>query len=363
MRPVLKAALHPLWRGPSTVQLGLDPERAVLVDGLQPSERALLHTLDGSLDTLDLDAGRVREGLVPERAHRLIALLERAGLLDDAGGPPSPVSRWDPQVQARLAPDLAALALAQEGRTDGGAAVLETRTRAWVHVHGAGRVGAAAARLLAASGVGRLTVEDPLRTRPGDLSPAGLGTGALGMDRGRATELACSADSPLPELPVPHGPRPDLVVLAPETRPDPLVVDQLARDGTVHLLVCMRETSVVVGPLVLPGVSACLRCLDLHRRDRDPGWPELVAQLVQVEQARAARGRAGPRVQACDTVLATLGAAAAVAHVLAHLAGAEENPARDGTVEYSLPYGAPRRRSWRPHPSCGCRWDSDWRTA
>jgi hypothetical protein len=38
------------------------------------------------------------------------------------------------------------------------------------------------------------------------------------------------------------------------------------------------EGTGVVGPLVLPGGTACAGCLELGRADRDPGRPRLLAQ-------------------------------------------------------------------------------------
>ncbi|WP_121194329.1 hypothetical protein [Motilibacter peucedani] len=345
MHPVLKTALHLLWRDPGSVQLGVDPERAVVVQGLEPAERALLSGLDGSLDTVDLERSAARAGLVPERARALLALLLRAGALDDLGARAAPLAGWRGDVRARLAPDLASLSLLHPARTDGATALLEARSRRWVEVHGAGRVGAGVARLLAASGVGRVTVEDPARAGAADVSPLGLPAAAVGMPRGRAAEIAAAADTPLAERPAARA-SPDLAVLAGAGRPDQRTVDALVRAGVPHLLAGVRETVAVVGPLVVPGVTSCLRCLDLHRRDRDPGWPVLVAQLMA----------GGPDVEPCDTALAALGSAAAAAQVLANLDGARDGPARDGALEYSLPHGLLRRRSWSAHPLCGCRW-------
>ena len=48
----------------------------------------------------------------------------------------------------------------------------------------------------------------------------------------------------------------------------------------------------VVGPFVVPGTTACLRCVDAHRTDADPAWPLLVAAV-----RRAARPR--PRATGC----------------------------------------------------------------
>lgn len=49
--------------------------------------------------------------------------------------------------------------------------------------------------------------------------------------------------------------------------------------GCTVLPVVPQTGRVVIGPVCgLPG-GPCLHCLDLHRRDRDAQWPELVARL------------------------------------------------------------------------------------
>src|SRR5690606_40683072 len=65
--------------------------------------------------------------------------------------------------------------------------------------------------------------------------------------------------------------RPDLVVLAPVGPLDPALIRELGEEGIPHLLVTAYEGRGSVGPFVLPGVTPCLVCLELTRRDRDPG--------------------------------------------------------------------------------------------
>lgn len=40
-----------------------------------------------------------------------------------------------------------------------------------------------------------------------------------------------------------------------------------------HLHVGIRHVRAVVGPLVIPGVTSCFRCMHLHRVDQDSTWP------------------------------------------------------------------------------------------
>jgi len=82
--------------------------------------------------------------------------------------------------------------------------------------------------------------------------------------------------------------------------------------------------------------------LDLHRRDRDPLWPRLAAQL------HTAPDRAEPVAAAT----AALGSAYAAGEILAHIDGAA--PVTLGATVEIAGTGRQRRRQWSAHPACGC---------
>lgn len=136
--------------------------------------------------------------------------------------------------------------------------------------------------------------------------------------------------------------RPDLVILAPVGPLDMLLVNDLDSLRIPHLLVSAFEGHGTVGPLVLPGDTACLHCLDLTRRDRDPYWPIVTARL----------GGYPPGEIACDVALATVVAAQVTGHALAFLDGKEPS-VTNGTMDVT-PDWRWRRRSWKAHPQCRC---------
>jgi bacteriocin biosynthesis cyclodehydratase domain-containing protein len=329
-RPLLKPALKRIWRDAQTLQLGLQPGRAVVVGGLEPTDAQVLDLLDGSRDTPTLLADAGRSGVDPARAGHLLGLLASADALDEPGGPIP--------HDARLDPDLLSLSLLRRGV---GAAhrTLARRRIAHVTVHGAGRVGATVAGLLAAAGVGRVDIDDDGPVRPADLSPGGIrepAAGNRGQAATRALPRAAGHDG--------HAGR-QLAVVAPVgsvAAPEVLA----AVRHRPHLLVAVRETTALVGPLVLPGASPCVRCLELARADRDPAWPALVAQLLG--SARAP--------EACDIALATLAAALAAVQALAYLDAHRGFGASvvGGVWEFGLADGRLRRRSVEPHVACGC---------
>ena len=338
MRPALKAGLLPLWRDRDTLQLGVDPRRAVALGGLGKAA-AVISLLDGSRDRAALLAAAQGYGIPAETTDRVLGLLAAAGVLDDF--PAALHASLPDEVRARLAPELATASLAYADG-DGGARTLARRRAAFVRVHGAGRTGACAASFLAASGVGHVACADPEPAEPADLAPAGLIRADLGQPRqdGAARAIERSA----PEVRTrDDGAVPDLVILTGLTLPD--LIDGLMRDRVPHLAVRTGEAIGVVGPLVQPARSACLRCIDLRKAEGDPQWPKVLAQATF---ARA-------RPQACDTVLAAMTATLACAQALALIDRAGPGPVTvNGTLEVVLPDWRWRRRTWLPHPACTC---------
>ncbi|HEX5497092.1 MAG TPA: TOMM precursor leader peptide-binding protein [Mycobacteriales bacterium] len=341
-RPRLNPAARPLWRNGTTIQIGLDPSRAVMIDSVDPAVARLLRDLDGTRSEAEILAEATAAGVDVAVVTRLLSGLRRHHLVVD-GYPVALSALGGPEVAERLAPDHSSLTLVHSDDT--AARILARRRRCAVVVHGAGRIGTPLASLLAASGVGRVVAVDQSPARLGDCAPAGLSP--ADQHRRRAEAAAEAVRRCAPEVdtsPLPPSRYPDLVVLT-ETPPrGSALLSTLHAAGVTHLLVGIRETTAVIGPMVRPGTSSCLRCADLHRCDRDPAWPALAAQL-----ATPRRGVAEP----CDLTLASLAATLGAMQVLTDLDGG--TPAvLDGTLEVGLSDWQVRRRTWPAHPACGC---------
>jgi len=143
----------------------------------------------------------------------------------------------------------------------------------------------------------------------------------------------------------------DLVVLSDYLVTDPRLVRDLHDARVPHLPVRVRDGTGLVGPLVIPGMTSCLRCADLHRSDRDAAWPALAAQL------RDAVGSADRATMMATAALAL----SQVDRVIKAIrdAGdprrAGEPPATlDTTLEVDVSTGSTRSRRWSRHPRCQC---------
>ena len=359
MRPVLKPALSRTWRDSETLQFGTVHRDARVVEQAEPAFCSFLGLLDGSRERPELlDAGE-RLGLGRDPTGELLDSLEKAGLLDDDVTTREALARYPQPHRELLGPDLASLSLVHP-EPGAAPAVLSGRAAARVEVRGAGRVGAAIAAVLSAGGIGTVTVLDGGRVTPGDCSPAGLPSTEVGRLRTTAARAvvhrAAGRGPAAPQRRPPggsHPPPPSLVVLAPRDGSGAFAggaveARRLMRAGVPHLYVGVLEQLGVVGPLVLPGASACGGCLALTRSDEDPAWPTLLAQLAEDGPGR-------PRTPACDTAVATAVAGLAALHVQLYVDGVRP-PSVDGWCEVSAADGLARRLRLTGHPDCGCLW-------
>ncbi|HEX5540209.1 MAG TPA: hypothetical protein VFX60_01395 [Micromonospora sp.] len=338
-RPTLLPGLARLWRDRHTLQLGLDPDRAVLLEMADPAATRLLDLLDGTRSERSIldEAAKIKIGREDVRA--LIDTLHGAGLV--VGAHTLLPSTLAEPVRRRLSAEATALALRGTDSPGTPAQILRRRAAAQVVVTGQGRLAAPVAVVLAQAGVGHVHPDLRGRVEPIDLVGGGLVATDVGAARTEAVATAIARVAPgTATRPVARG-RPDLVIQVGMDRPAALIAAAYAQRRQAHLLLGLRDGTAVIGPLVPVRGSPCLNCLDLHRQDRDPAWPELAAQL-----AAAARHEPG----SAPTLLAAVGYAAAEA--LTFLDGGV--PETVGAVAEVTDPARIRRRIWPPHPACSC---------
>lgn len=290
MRPILRPGTHVLRRGAGDLQVGLDPQVAlVLPDDEQVRTSLRLLSASASLeqhpDPATVDLLDAHDLLVDERA--LVAPLAS----DDLSPP-------------------ATAALARAAGSDAPAvrstrARWRTQTRTFGNPHGS---------VLRRDLIGLLAA------------------GGLREHRGAA--------------------EPDCGVLLGVGEPDRELLDEWTRAGTPYLLVRLTEGRAVVGPFVVPGRTACLRCVDAHHTDADPAWPLLVRQYA----AASSRDRADGATEPVDPLLAALALAWAARDLATYVDGHRPSTWSATVTLQSRPC-EPETRSWLRHAACSCSWD------
>lgn len=288
MRPMLRPGLHLLRRDFRTLQLGVEwPGVAVLRD--TAAVRAVLEAVDGYRDATGVVRAVTDSGLPSAKAHEALeALVDSGALVDQSPCQPTTVddTTW------------AALWLLS-GPTSTAYDVLAARRRTRVAVEGAGRLAA--------------LVRDLLR-----------------QEQVAVTDDASEAS---------------LVVGAWDGEPSRDLADEQMRRGVPFLPTGLRELVGFVGPFVVPGRTACLRCVDLSRAEFDPCWPTLVESL-RVTPVRA---------PSCPPSLAAVTAGYAAAEAALWASGARP-VSWDAVVEIPHGLGEVQTVAFPPHPRCGCGW-------
>jgi len=322
--PRLVAGVRALQRSRSEVQVGLEPRHAVVIENLPPALARILCSLDGRATAAAL-LERAGAAHAP-RLRRVLDALATRGLLTDGGR--SHIRRdfglWP--LRTGVPPDAFARRVRQTS----------------IVVDGEGQLAVAVARLLAACGVGHVAAESAGRVTEAD---AGVGYPWHDVGRRRRDAIAAEVSRASPRTstaPMPSGRGPDLLVLTDTLVLPPHRVDQLMGERQPHLPVRFRDGTGVVGPLVLPGRTSCLRCADLHRCDLDRSWPRVANQLI---------GRCGH----ADPASVAAAAALAAGQILRAVQdGGERPPLWNATLELDVVSAAVTRRTWLPHPRCTC---------
>jgi hypothetical protein len=290
-RPRFRPDQPVLWRKSGTVQCG-----TVIVDEVTTADVAWVIGLSGHLT-----GAEVRAQCPGTSARRLLQAALLAGALEDAGTT-SEALRWTPaENRDRVIGDLAA---ASHSLRDPAHAIR--------------------------------TIDRRLAT-----SIAVTGDGAMASLL-RAMVIDCG-------MTVASGERASLTVLAERGHPHSSARPTSGEHRGPHLPVRAYASVGECGPLVVPGLTPCLRCHDLHRRDSDPAWPLLGVQWAQCAD----------RHTPIDSLLAHQLAVTTVALIRRWIDAPEL--VEDWSCKayrLELPVGVVEAQARPAHPLCGCQWDA-----
>ena len=309
--PKLRPQIPVLQRAEGEVQVGIDCDTALIFS--EPKLLPVLLALDGAHHVRDIRNAGAAAGLRADEVDQVL------GILDDA------------------------CMLLEGGRSFKTHAALGRQS---VRLIGAGPLGAAVARLLAQSRIGRLWLIDTEPSREEVRRPPG----GPGRSRAEALRADLADEFDMPVTTAKHWSRPspaeiDLTIIVSDAaETDRLIADDLVRLDQPHLVLRPAGDLVTVGPLVIPGRTACLRCTDLTRRDADTAWPALLDQLTRLRLP-------------IPVALGSWAASMAATQALAFLRGRTPE-ACGSTLELSEHDLVTRWRTWLAHPGCGCYWFS-----
>jgi len=214
-----------------------------------------------------------------------------------------------------------------------------------VTVHGADALGTAIGTCLAQAGIDRVIFDDDRPVARGNAQH--VRNVSVAATRAQDAARVVNDTTAGGAISARHAASDVEVIVAFGVPPVTLTHDLMARDQP-HLPVVTDELGITVGPLVIPGQTACLTCIGIERTDRDPAWPYVALQC---------NGERAPRASAAIRAIAT---GLAVDAVLGYLDGSSASHSR-WRIEERVSTGTGPELGIRiakdrtfVHPGCGC---------
>jgi bacteriocin biosynthesis cyclodehydratase domain-containing protein len=313
----------------------------------------MLALLDGTRPWAEVVALHTAQGFDVARTDHLVRALERSGALDDAALEPRALRAVNDEQRGPL---LDAVIAWDQAHPEPGAglSMLRRRQSRWIEVDGEGALAQRITAILERSGLGHASAArrtpDVVPAVPPSASeqPSPSGRKARSAAKGRKQPATTVSD----EVATMRALRDRRLAPPPET-PDLVVVvglcssaraRRLVRAGVPHLIVDAIDGAGLVGPLVVPGRTACGDCVEADRSVGDPAraWvaldaPDAIGPLDPVTLEAVAALAAAQALQQVEqrTRPATINGLLLVPH--------------DGVVPERLPVA--------PAPRCGCTWE------
>lgn len=272
----LNPAKVPIWRTPTTLQIGLGSD-ALVLQNLKAEQEKLINLLyrgvaDGSIQHIsrtlgssDQDTGELLNRLSP-------------ALLDV---PEKDLGKLPALSDAFIGQAFAEIIRASFSTGVDGVSVLRTRAARVVSLDSGDKGSLLLALGLAAAGVGALTCQDATPVMPEDIGPLGYAQRELGSPRRDA--LARKLEDGIHPCRLVSGPARSKVLAATVFVGNRFVAPErykkAMRGSTPHICVEFGAEETKVSPLVVPGSTPCLSCRHADELARDPDWAMMATQL------------------------------------------------------------------------------------
>ncbi len=336
------------------------------VEVLHPGARTVISRFNGFKSAQEIsDEISVPVDLVERMANEL----ESGGLLDTKKGKITLQNRYfseNPekvhgvqdqsrdaaylQLQTRIAPELSQ-ATWIDGVYDGGVSKLSARQNFVIEIYGGNRIASLLYAMLLASGVTQTRFAISARRSNPTVSDSDLGTGILrNSDIGENYKVRIAEISrEIALFPSEINPtkqtisEKNLSIMIGDFSSE--TMEHVMREGQNHLFIHNSDgPGISFGPLVIPGKTPCIRCIELSIEERTG---------MRFETVLNAQRESGSDV---PIAIAHHVAGLVTQLLLSHI---DSNSSELIGVQIRLDYRdpiSPKRTSYPRHPGCGCSW-------
>lgn len=336
---------QPLWRDPFELQIGVG-KNAIRLGKLSPAQERLIATLYKGIADQQLPLVQKQLGLSDSETTDVIDRVGGALLIE----PPA-------DSKLKLSDDFVAGAFADIIRASllhsvDGEAVLIGRGERTVFIDDLSRAGLSVALGLAAAGVGHLLSSDEAKVDAVNIGPVGYPSQFAGHPRIDALrsllaaspngmKVASSIGFPENKLQ-----KVDCAILIGQQVIDPKRYERWLGREVAHIAVTFDSNFVSVSPMIIPGASACLLCLEKARTKKDSKWPVLASQMITSQK------------RFDDVASALFAAGLVIQKILAtadEIAGFTVAPPKSVGYQLELASGLLTEFTWPASTDCECK--------
>ena len=275
MATQINPRLARLWLADNIRQYGY--RKPLRVESLSEPELRILDYLEAGITASQVQSlpqlARADSETVGSVVDRVSSVLSESGRL-----PPELTAA---EIDTKFA-ELARLFSAEGDFAD----ALARRRKSRIFIESLGRTGLVFAKALSASEIGTLLTLDQLRVSDKDCLPLGHPRSSIGLPR--ATSAKVQLETTQLQFHSRRSGSLDTVTAAVLTAND--IVDPnsyqtwLARD-VPHVAICFDEEGVEISPLVLPGKTPCIGCIEKARFEADSNWQTIAPQLLALDRS------------------------------------------------------------------------------
>lgn len=270
-----------VWTNPKTLQFGLGPEATKLIDLTVDQQRIINALLTGVPEGHEANLDR---SLGIEKGETK-ALLERLGPVIETYSKEN-TGAWNQMAFTEIA--RASLDYQVNGEM-----VLAERWQRKVHIDQLDRTGLLLAKALLGAGVGQIVSHDTGLVLATDLGELGYPIEHKDQKRFSALGklLAEVSRSPEPRLVDLNQPENQKLTISFAVTVGHLALEPrkysrwLSRD-VPHLGIIFELDKANVSPVVMPGETGCLNCMQEELVDQNDNWPVIASQLIGLPRVR-----------------------------------------------------------------------------
>ncbi|MEY2674389.1 MAG: hypothetical protein RLZZ514_954 [Actinomycetota bacterium] len=270
----INPARVPVWRSPTSLQLGLG-NTSIRLDNLTNPQEQLLQLLyrgvaDAAIDDVARDVGASKSetaALVARVAPALIQVEETNLKRTHEQRSPDPF----------IAQAFAEIIRASFSTDRDGALVLANRASKRVFINELNRVGLLLLQALATAGIGEICTEDRTLVTTSDVGALGYSQADIGRTRVEAAAALLARSQQPAKLSLARTS--DFVVMIANHLVSSEATPAVGQKQIPRLMVELSFDQSRISPVLIAGVTSCLDCRITSELDADEGWAAMMTQL------------------------------------------------------------------------------------